>query len=467
MADGAELAGALETDAPRGPSEREIWFWGLCIFLLTSPFVYQLTGIDPSREIARDMSTMRRTEGSGVLLYVLRVAVALAAMLSVAPYWRTAVTRLSRMTPILLFAGWATLSLMWTDTFSSTLNGLFALFPLIITGFCLALRLPPHLFARSFVYAGAFMIGFSLIYIFAMPHFGVHQQSDAAQSVHAGAWRGVYPHKNIFGGMCAAYAVTTMLAGRKVLPSIVFRIVQFALLMVMIVKSDSATALAIVAATPFVVGAVLMTNAIQRTILALVIVPMFIVIYSQLETILGLFGRDMTFTGRTSIWEIAPDAIAKRPLTGFGYASTTYGDFMVELFRRFALFDPHNGYLNIILSTGFIGLLLFVATFVTAAIVARRMYLVGGATRAAAFTSFGIIVAWLIAMFSESQDKPLGAFAALAYTSLGLLVYRNFAPAEEEVPGVGGIAEKPPKSYRLGKGARISTDPVPAIASSR
>ncbi|MFZ2994725.1 O-antigen ligase family protein [Sphingobium sp.] len=411
--------------APDEPPSYEIWFWGLCIFLLTSPFVYQLTGLDPSQQIARDMSTMRRTEGSGVLLYALRMSVALVAVASITPYWRMALPRLNRMTPILLFMGWAATSLIWTDTFSSSLNGLLALLPLIVTGYCLALRLPPHLFARSFVYAGAIMAAFSLLYIFALPHFGVHQQSDAAQSVHAGAWRGVYPHKNIFGGICAAYATMTLLSGRTVLPSMLMRGGLIALLLIMIVRSHSATALAIVIITPPVLWAIIGLNLVQRTIAILIFVPTTILVYSQLEAIFGLFGRDLTLTGRTSIWEIAPSAIAKRPLTGYGYASTTYGDFMLELWRRFSLFDPHNGYLNILLSTGFVGMILFIGTFITAAMTARRMFVIGGPTRAAALTVFGLTTAWLIAMFTESQDKPLGAFAGLAYTSLGLLVYRH------------------------------------------
>lgn len=406
-------------------SAAEPWLWGLCIFLLTSPFAYQLTGLDPAVQTVRDAATMRRTVGSGMPIYLLRYMIMMIAVASIALNWKAAVAQLRRMATVLCFLGWSILSLLWTDSFSSSLNGILALLPLLVTGFCLALRLPPVLFARSFVLSGVFVVVFSLIWVFLLPHFGVHQVTDASQSVHAGAWRGVYPHKNLLGGVLAAGAVMVLLSGRAILPSAILRWSLFAAQCFMIIKTSSATSIVIVLVAPAVAFFVVRMSGAQRIVAVLIIAPLVLLMVTQLDAILGFFGRDATFTGRTDIWKYAPDAIAQSPLLGYGFASTTYGGYMLDLYKRFGLFDPHNGYLNMLLGTGLIGLVLFMATIISAATTARQMFLGRPEVRQAAYVIFGIIATWLVAMGSESQDKPLGSFAALGYTALGCLVYRQ------------------------------------------
>jgi exopolysaccharide production protein ExoQ len=431
---------AEEVHANDAPSVWEPWLWGLGVFLLTSPFAYQLTGIDPSAQVERSLSSFRRNSGSGWLLYALRMGVASAAVLMVLPYWRAALGRVRRMGPALLFLCWAILSLMWTDSFTSSLNGIFALLPLLVTGYCLALRLPPHLFARSFVYGTVFMAAFSALYIVALPHFGVHQATDSSQAVHAGNWRGVYPHKNIFGAAAAVGATMIMLAGREVLPSLKLKIGMLAVLLVMIVNSGSATALLIAAVAPMIALGVVALNRAQRLIVLLLLVPTAVAGYVAVGAVFAMLGRDMTFTGRTEIWAYVPEAVARHPITGYGFASTTYGDFMIKIFKEFGLFDPHNGYINLVLSVGLVGLGLFLASLISTGRVARRLYTVDERAGQGGLVMFGVIAAWLISCLSESQDKPLGTFAAFGFTTFGLLVYRHNRPAADQagVPSAPG-----------------------------
>jgi exopolysaccharide production protein ExoQ len=451
---GASARGPSAVAAVLEPGKLEPWFWGLAIFLLTSPFAYQLTGVDPAVETTRNLATMRRDSGSGVLLYAIRYASALAAMVAVLPHWQAALGRLPRLWPILLFTAWASLTVTWSDTINSSLNGVLALIPLLIVGYCLALRLPPHLLARSYIYSGIWAAGFSLLYIVLLPRYGMHQANDVSQAVHAGAWRGVYPHKNLFGGLMGAYAAITILAGRKVLPSQVLRIGVIAVLLLLVVRSHSATALLLAFGAPILTWVLVTVSVPIQMLLALCAVPVMLIVVSVAEYLLGLLGRDMTFTGRTSIWEIAPGAIAKRPLGGYGFASTTYGEFMVELYRRFGLFDPHNGYLNLLLSTGIVGLCLFLLAIVKSAQAARDMYHEGAERRQAALVIFGVTAAWMMAMLSESQDKPLGSFGALGFSVFCLVVYRGTIGRQgRDVPAP--MDEAPPSRVqrrRLGQG---------------
>jgi exopolysaccharide production protein ExoQ len=90
--------------------------------------------------------------------------------------------------------------------------------------------------------------------------------------------------------------------------------------------------------------------------------------------IVGLFGRNMTFTGRTEIWDEALK-LQNRPLLGFGYYSfwdTSNADALYEALGDFIhIRTVHNGYIEIFIDGGIVGVTLF-AFFLFAII--RRSY---------------------------------------------------------------------------------------------
>jgi O-antigen ligase len=83
------------------------------------------------------------------------------------------------------------------------------------------------------------------------------------------------------------------------------------------------------------------------------------------DRILGLVFGDSTFTGRTDIWHFAWSEFRTRPLTGFGFngfwgtgansaASFAHNDFLSSIL------EAHDGYLDVLLETGAIGLAIVV-----------------------------------------------------------------------------------------------------------
>ncbi len=407
------------------PSGLECWLWGAGVFLLTAPFAFQLVGIDPTQQVQLDLSSVRRTDASNWLLYAIRMMVAVGAVTAVLPFWRMVIGRIPRLGVVLAFLGWTILSLLWTDSVTSSINGVLGLIPLLVTGYCMALRLPPHLFARSYIYAGFFVLMFSVLYVIALPKFGMHQANDAIQAVHAGSWRGVYGHKNVFGTVCAMAATMTILASPNILPSRLFKLLLVGALILACIMSRSATAIAILFIAPAVSVLSLRLSAAQQALLVLVAVPLAFGVYAILGTIFALLGRDMTFTGRTTIWAYVPDAVAQRPMLGFGYASTTYGDFILKIYRAMGVTNPHNGFLDILLSLGIVGLCIFVACFISTWIAAKRLYASDVAAGDAALVLYSVLITWAISMLSEASDKPLGPLAALGFCAFGLLAYRQ------------------------------------------
>lgn len=71
------------------------------------------------------------------------------------------------------------------------------------------------------------------------------------------------------------------------------------------------------------------------------------------------FGKTLTFSGRTYIWNYALDKLASNPLLGNGFNSTPYllENKIIPIYERVAS-HTHNGFLELFLQSGFIGLLL-------------------------------------------------------------------------------------------------------------
>ncbi|WHX60510.1 O-antigen ligase family protein [Peribacillus frigoritolerans] len=87
------------------------------------------------------------------------------------------------------------------------------------------------------------------------------------------------------------------------------------------------------------------------------------VIFKLQETILnnfitGYLNKDVTMSGRTFLWDIALDNIKQNWLIGYGRGNSIINN------SNSHLSEVHNGILEILLSTGFIGLIIFILIFV-------------------------------------------------------------------------------------------------------
>jgi len=98
-----------------------------------------------------------------------------------------------------------------------------------------------------------------------------------------------------------------------------------------------------------------------------VLVPVFIVVYLILALgfdlngqLAGSVGRDPTLTDRTKIWTLLL-GMQTNPLLGTGYESFWLGSRLERVWQTFnGLNEAHNGYLQVYLNLGLIGLLLVV-----------------------------------------------------------------------------------------------------------
>ena len=85
------------------------------------------------------------------------------------------------------------------------------------------------------------------------------------------------------------------------------------------------------------------------------------------EALISTMGRDMTLTGRTNLWKEVIKLV-ENPLIGTGYESFWLGDRLKKLWEVhwWRPNQAHNGYLDIYLNLGLIGLLLLIGVILSA-----------------------------------------------------------------------------------------------------
>lgn len=159
----------------------------------------------------------------------------------------------------------------------------------------------------------------------------------------------------------------------------------------LLMKAQSMTAL-LCAVSSAVVLFVLERYGAKRLVVYFMAAAILVVFASSALNLPGLMGRwlgrDATMTGRTEIWKnlLSEDM---NPLVGTGFYSFWLGDRSEKLSRRYhyALNEAHNGYLELYLNSGIIGLVLLFG-LLGSAIRARWIDLKKGIEGAAFHVSF-------------------------------------------------------------------------------
>lgn len=195
---------------------------------------------------------------------------------------------------------------------------------------------------------------------------------------HAGLWRGAFGHKNQLGLFAALAVVVAFLLQSQY--SGLMRLhwwITMGLGVVLLGMANSATSVAVCVGTLCTWPLVKALRAGRLPKNVKVPVVLFLGFGGLLALIINFFtfgiealGRDMTLTGRTTLWALAIDAGMDHPWFGAGYRAfwTEKGaaDVYAYLLSWNAVGNGHNGYLDVWLELGFIGVGLFVALLVVA-----------------------------------------------------------------------------------------------------
>lgn len=236
---------------------------------------------------------------------------------------------------------------------------------------------------------------------------------------------GIYSQKNELG-LTAALAlltcVTTLAAGGFLQRAMAWLGIPLAL--ALLVASRSKTSLLLAIVIPALGWGIAVAARILKLSPALLLgcflalaIPIGLgvaeVIDLTLDDVLRLAFGDATFTGRTDIWDFAAAQIASNPILGHGFNGFWgIGDASPAAFSGSELIasilQAHNGYLDILLETGFVGLALFLCLL--AIVVAGSGAVVARSLSAGAFV---IALTLFTALHNGFESTALRRFQAV------------------------------------------------------
>jgi O-antigen ligase len=246
-------------------------------------------------------------------------------------------------------------------------------FALVLMGIAMmVMLLPKNMRHFSDLLAAVALITLVACYlgVFLVPQLAVHQATDFLEPEHAGNWRGVFAHKNQAGAVMVMIIFIGLFVAR--MRSLALGGLIAALAAIFLGFSQSKTAIGVM---PLVL---ILSGVIGRSRTPMVGIALVVgilaafnlfsvgtVIFEPVRKLVELVMPDATFTGRTEIWQLGVDAVARRPITGYGF-STFFGTDQVvyglgeNTTWANAATDAHNAYLNLALTIGLPGLLLTV-----------------------------------------------------------------------------------------------------------
>ncbi len=261
-------------------------------------------------------------------------------------------------------------------------------------------------FANVLLLTAATVVVLSYLGVLVVPHLAIHQSNDLDEPGLAGAWRGIFSHKNgaasamavfVYAGWFAARMGKPLAGGLVALASFVFLIFtggKSELGMLLIV---SIIAVGVARASSIWIKALLTLGPLA--LLAFLTVGS--VASAAARAVLRALSIDPTFTGRTDIWKFAFEVISEHPWKGSGFEAVWYSESLrygVEDSSRWmaAAATSHNSYVDLALTIGIPGLALVFLAFVAGPL--RDFHRTRPTAENIALAHF-FLVLWLFALY--------------------------------------------------------------------
>lgn len=211
----------------------------------------------------------------------------------------------------------------------------------------------------------------SLIFIWQLPELGLM----STDTPYSGAWQGIYANRNILGRMMVLGCLVCCLSIRKSKAFLIAKSIFLSLLILLILGSGSKSSLL---SLIFLAGLIVFYMGFQwsfrfhksiRFMLASTTVALILVLFFNANKILNLFGRDISLTGRVDLWRSLAHLIYENIYLGYGYGAfwqsknTDYINF--ETSSGWLPVHGHNGLIDLLIELGLVGLILFMASFIS------------------------------------------------------------------------------------------------------
>jgi len=276
---------------------------------------------------------------------------------------------------LILLIGYMLVSVLWSDIpFISFKRWIRDVLVALIMAFVVATERDPRQSMESLLRRSVYiLIPFSILLIKYFPKFGVVYSRWEGTLM----WTGVTSHKNGLGRLCmiSAFFLVWSLFKRwqgrdKPVAKYQTYADVFVLIMTIVLLIGpggvySATSIGALATglVAFVSLLWMKKRQINLRVNTWVVIMALIIVYGisvpmmgglSLGGVTSGFGRDATLTGRTAIWAGLLHYAEQHPILGCGYG----GFWTTRMIEKFEVNEAHNGYLELLLELGYVGLFL-------------------------------------------------------------------------------------------------------------
>lgn len=279
--------------------------------------------------------------------------------------WQGSIRTALRDPLVWLLTGTAMLSFLWSDFSSWSLAKGITTLQTVYFGLYMASRFTLKQQLQMLGWALGIIAVFSLLFTFAFHGAAVEAGANA------GAWRGPFVQKNVLARIVVLGAIVFLLLALDSRRHRYWLWGGFGLCVLLILLTGSKTALLlfllIVLLLPLYKALRWRDTKVIPLIITLILVAgsLAVLVTGNWENILLGMGRDPTLSGRTDLWELAIELISERPALGYGYQGFWQTGGGAEIIWKAEGYKPphaHNGFVNITLDLGLIGLFLFLLT---------------------------------------------------------------------------------------------------------
>ncbi len=258
-------------------------------------------------------------------------------------------------------------SVLWSADMASSLTYVRGLIRIYLLAIYLAMRYTLQEQMRFSAFALGITAVLSIIFPLIPSFGGIHVTPELA-----GMWSGIFGHKNELGYMMAWCAGISLHLALSESQYRWLRLAIVGLSICLIILSRSTTSLMIVVTMIFLLPLYKLSKnnnyklqIITISFVLILLISASILILGNAENIVGASGKDLTFSGRTDLWEPVLNKILERPWYGYGYAGfwNSPSASNIRLTHEWAS-NSHNGFLEIILDLGIGGFLIFATGFI-------------------------------------------------------------------------------------------------------
>jgi exopolysaccharide production protein ExoQ len=337
----------------------ELLVLGGCAFILTQAILSLL--LDPGDTPA---------DGNQVWKLIL-IFCYLSVALILAPHYRETLFVASRNWFLMALVFLALASCAWAAKPALVLQRSIAVLGTTLLGIALAVRLSLEDQLRLLSRLFRVIAVLSLACVLLLPSYGI-----SAFAAGHGEWQGIFSNKNVLGSVMALSVLVEWQLPAQTRYSKVFKRLALLLSTVLLVFSGSITSMFALAGSLLLIeiyrfGAKRLRIPLYAIVLAtlLIVASGVTLALMEADAVTGALGRSTDLTGRTEIWSWVLSYIPQHPVLGYGYSGFWSGaspeSLAVDRAMGTMIMYSHNGYLEILLTLGAVGLFLalgFLAT---------------------------------------------------------------------------------------------------------